>query len=92
MIPSRTENVVFRKVAGETILVPVQGNVAEMKKIYILNSLGEFIWERIDGSRSFEDIIDEITRHFDVTREEASSDLSEFITSLQERNLIEVRK
>ncbi|RMG04147.1 MAG: PqqD family protein [Nitrospirae bacterium] len=89
MIPSKTDNVVYRKVAGETILVPVHGDVAKMKKIYILNNLGEFIWERIDGRKSVDEILDEIVENFEVTRDEARKDLNEFINSLKERNLVE---
>ncbi len=90
MTPVKKENVVFRKVAGETLLVPIRGDIADMKKIYILNSLGEFIWNMINGERSFEDILDAILANYEVTREEAEKDIKEFLDLMAERNLVEV--
>jgi len=90
MKPVKTENVVYRKVADEVLLIPICGDVADMKRIYVLNEVGDFIWEHIDGKRSIGDILDAILERYEVSREEAEGDLKDFIKTMAERNLIEV--
>jgi hypothetical protein len=43
---------VTREVAGETIIVPIRGNVGDLNSIYTLNEVGTKIWELIDGKNS----------------------------------------
>jgi len=85
----KKSDIVYRKVAGETILVPVSGRLADMQRIFALNPVGEFIWDKLDGSRSLQQISDDIQRFFDVTGEEANADLEGFIAELLKEGLIE---
>ena len=85
----KKSDIVYRKVAGETILVPISGRLADMQRIFALNPVGEFIWDKLDGSRSLQQISDDIQRFFDVTGEEANADLEGFIAELLKEGLIE---
>jgi len=85
----KKSDIVYRKVAGETILVPISGRLADMQRIFALNPVGEFIWDKLDGSRSLHQISDDIQRFFDVTGEEANADLEGFIAELLKEGLIE---
>jgi hypothetical protein len=49
---ARSEGVVARVIADECILVPLARGGANLEAIYELNSVGAFIWERLDGSSS----------------------------------------
>jgi len=71
-----------RIVGEELILVPVKSNVADMDKIFTLNGVGNFIWEKIDGKNSEEDIIHEVANEFDVGTETATMDVKEFLNRL----------
>ena len=75
----RNNDIVSRNIAGETILVPIRGNLADMQNIFTLNKIGAFIWERLDGKRPLSQIIGLLLDHFDVSSEEAENDILEFI-------------
>jgi hypothetical protein len=81
-------SVVTRKIAGEVILVPVSGALADMQNIFSLDTVGEFIWELIDGVRSEEDLAEYVTDAFDVGFEQAQQDVIEFIDSLNKAGLV----
>jgi len=85
----RKEEIVYRKVAGEAILVPIKGKLADMQRIFALNPVGEFIWDEIDGSKTLQQISEDIRSRFDVTREDANADLEAFIAELLKEGLIE---
>lgn len=86
LLPS--ENVICRKIADETFLVPIQGNLANMRKIFALDAVGEFVWRRLDGKNSLEDIHEEIFNAFEVSRERAWKDLLRFKDELIREKLI----
>ncbi len=43
----RNEDFVARKIAGETVLVPIRQQLGDLESIYTLNEVATFIWERL---------------------------------------------
>ena len=84
----RAENIVSREIAGETILVPVRGRLADMQNIFTLNRVGTYIWDQLNGSRSLAEILDLVLHNFEVSREEAEQDILEFINHVSETGLV----
>ena len=80
--------IVSRPIAGETILVPVSGRLADMQRIFALNPAAEFIWKRLDGEKDLSAIRNEILEHFEVGEEQAERDIKEFISELLKEKLI----
>ena len=85
---SKADNIVCRRIMDETILVPIRGNLADMQRIYALNPIGAFIWDRLDGEKKLIDSRNDVLAHFDVNQEEAEPDIVEFITQVREAGLI----
>jgi len=85
----KREEIVARDIAGETILVPVRGDLADMQRIFSLSAVAAFLWEQIDGQKDLEIMISNVIGEFEVEKEAAASDLREFITKLLEAGLIE---
>jgi hypothetical protein len=84
------ESIVARRIAGEMMLVPIRGKLADMQKIYVLDTVGEFIWRKLDGKRSGKEICREVLKAFAVGEDEAEADTREFLASLvNERLLVE---
>ena len=79
----KDSSIVHRNIAGETILVPIRRNVADMESIYTLDGVGAFIWELIDGQRTVSDMKVAILDEYDVAPEAAEADLVEFLQRLQ---------
>jgi hypothetical protein len=87
-IYKQNDTVISRKIAGEIILVPIRGKLADMRRIFTLNPVAEYIWDWIDGENSIQTIENNIVSAFDVTHEAAARDLDEFVTVLLQENLI----
>jgi hypothetical protein len=84
----RQDNVIARKVAGEAILVPIRGNMADMQKLFILEGIGEFVWERLDGRATLGEIRDAVVKEFQVTAEQAEKDIEAFVSELRAADLV----
>jgi hypothetical protein len=82
-ILSHSPDVVTKKVGDEYVLVPIANNIADMDSVYTLNETGAFIWDLLNGSRSVEEIINELTTEYDIDIETATADVFEFADNLK---------
>jgi len=82
-------SVVTREIVGETLLVPISGDLADMDHIFALNPSGAFIWSQLDGEKSLEHIRDALCRNFTVERTQAWQDLQDLLAQLQAAGLVE---
>jgi len=85
----KKKDIVSREIAGETILVPLRGNLTDLQRIWSLNPVAAYIYKNLDGQKSLEDIRNEILSIFDVQKEDADSDIQEFISELLRSDLVE---
>lgn len=83
-IPSHSPAVVYRRINGEYLLIPLTDNIADMDSLYRMNETGAFIWELIDGKRDIRDITSKIAEEFDVETDIAEKDLLDFLREIQE--------
>jgi hypothetical protein len=91
LCPSRDiagRSVVTRRIADETILVPVAGGVGDLDGVYTLNDVGSFIWQRIDGRTPTAAIAHAVCEEFEVTVDQAIDDVEEFVDTLMSRGLV----
>jgi methyltransferase-like protein len=80
---SHSPAVVTRKTGNEYVLVPVANNIADMNSVFILNETGAFIWEKIDGKRTVEEIIDLVVNEYEIDNDTASKDVFDFIINMK---------
>ena len=80
---------VTREILGETIVVPITGELASMDDIFSLNDTGAFIWRAFNGERSLGAIRNGLTERFEVAPEAAEADLRELVSTLVEAQLLE---
>jgi hypothetical protein len=78
----KNENMVFRKIADECVLVPIRNNVADLRSIYSLNPVGARIWELIDGETGLEQIKKVLQDEFEATDEQLKKDIENFTEQL----------
>jgi hypothetical protein len=75
--PVRNPDIVMRSEEKEAMLFnPENGN------ILCINKTGILIWGLCDGKHSGEEIVGKITEKYDVSREEAENDYSEYLSDL----------
>ena len=80
---------VTRSIAGETLVVPVRGQVGDLDAIYNLNEVGAFIWEQIDGRKNITQVVEAVRREFDVALDQAEKETSQFVAALEGAGMIE---
>ena len=79
----------LREVAGEIIVIPVGETALRFNGMICLNEVSALIWKGLQAEQSREEILESVLNEFDVSREEASADLDEFLHQLSENNLLE---
>jgi hypothetical protein len=84
----RTPDVVLRTVADETFLLPVRGDLMSTVEMFVLSEVGRFIWSRTDGARGYEELVADVRGEFEVSEEQARSDVREFLNQLQAYGLL----
>jgi hypothetical protein len=80
---------VTRRIADETIIVPVVGGVGDLDAIFTLNDVGSHIWQLIDIPTTVQAIVESVARTFDVSSGEAERDVVEFLDKLATAGLIQ---
>lgn len=85
----RKSTFITRNIAGETLLVPLAGKIADLQRVIALNSVGAFIWEQLATPHTLEGIAAALASAFTVDAETARRDAAEFCGQLEAANLIE---
>jgi hypothetical protein len=88
----RSQSVVSRRIAGETLIVPVRGKVGDLASIYSFNATGTLLWESLASPQSFADLVEVIHREYAVEVEQADRDVRQFLSDAISAGLIEMSK
>lgn len=87
----RSQSVVSRLIGGETLIVPVRGNVGDLASIYSFDQIGSLIWTLLDIPKSLSDLVAAVEQEYDVTAERARKDVEQFLNDMLSAGLAEVR-
>ena len=84
----RSESVVSRVIAGETLIIPVRKGVGDLASIYSLNEVASAIWRAIQQPRHKEEIVSAIAREFAGEPEQIEHDVDTFLGEMHSAGLI----
>jgi hypothetical protein len=84
----RIENVVIRKIADETLLVPINQTGADLQKVYVLNETGVELWESLDIPKSMAEIVDNLCTIYDAEGEKIARDIAPVVKELLHQGLL----
>lgn len=87
-IHSLKGNYVLRQIAGEYLAVPISNEAGDDANIVILNPVSQIIWGKLENGADFNEILKAVTAEFDVSDEEATDDIKEFLNGLEEAKLL----
>ncbi len=62
----RSESVVARVVAGETLIVPVRARVGDLASIYSFNGTGTLIWKLLESPRTVSELTTAVVDEYEV--------------------------
>lgn len=84
----RAPTVITRRVAGETVLVPVAARTSDPEfksaRLYVLNETGEYLWSLLDSARSSVELAQNLTLEFETAASRAQSDVEAFLAALRD--------
>ena len=86
----RSESVVARIVAGETLIVPVNARVGNLVSIYSFNGTAALIWKLLETAKTIMELATALTQAFKVESERAERDVAEFVDEMKAVGLVEV--
>lgn len=87
-LPAKASDLVARKIAGEYILVPVRGDLADLSRIFALSPVAQHVWEQLDRVASFDELLQSVVERFEVGEQEAAGDLRDFLAQLERAGLV----
>ena len=85
----RSDGIVVREVAGECLLVPTAAGEVDLDSLFLLNEVGLFIWERLDGHLDLNELAAAVADEFEVAAPDALRDVTAFLEDLRARRLVE---
>lgn len=85
----RSQSVVARVVAGETLIVPIRCRVGDLASIYRLNGTGSLIWEMLESPRTLKELATRVSLEYDVDPVQAADDVANFVAEMNAMGLLE---
>jgi len=80
---ARNPNAAYRVYDGKaTIVLP------EHAAVHVLNEVGSFVWDRLDGQRTLATIVDEVAATYEVSPDQAHQDVAAFVAALLEQKMV----
>ena len=85
----RSASIVARDVAGEHLLVPVSGAVADMRQLFSLNDSGQEIWDALADTATEDQLVEVLVRKYKADGAAVRRDVRELLGQLVERKLVD---
>ena len=79
----REEEVASKVIDGEAIIINLANGV-----YYSMDKVGALVWDVLQGGHSLEEAILAVTGHYDVSREQAESNVRDLVQELVQENLV----
>jgi hypothetical protein len=86
----RSQSVVARVVAGETLLVPIRGKVGDLGSIYSFNGTGTLIWKLLESPKTVSQLVSGVAQEYDIDPAQAECDVANFVGEMKAVGLVEV--
>ena len=84
----RSNSVVSRVIAGETLIVPVRRGVGDLASIYSLNPVATAIWQVLAEPRSTDEVVRVVADEFEAEAEKIVADVQSFLAEMQSAGLV----
>lgn len=84
----RSDSVVSRVIAGETLIVPIRKGIGDLASIYSLNLVATTLWEALSQPCSKPEMVDQIANHFAADRQQIERDVDSFLREMELAGLV----
>lgn len=87
-----SDDVVAREIEGELIIVPLVAGMGDVDdELYTLNPTGQAIWQRLDGTRTLGQIVDDLAQEYDAPRASIEQDVLGLMGELFRRRMVSIQ-
>ncbi len=83
------KEVVVRCVAGEYMLIPVGGTVADYNGLFVVTESGMLLWNLIKNGAEKEELVSALMKEYGIDSKTAAEDTNEFIRKLCDLGIAE---
>ncbi len=87
-----SDDVVAREIEGEVIIVPLVTGIGDSEdELFTFNETGKAVWAKLDGMRTLDTVIEELTATFAAEPGEIDVDVIGLVTELVSRRIVTAR-
>ena len=79
---------ILKDIAGSFVVVPTGDNLVDFSAMITLNETGAFLWNLLSDEISIEELADAMCGEYEISREEAISDVTEFVETLKNKKVL----
>jgi len=79
----RNPDFIYRKIVDESVLIPIHQDIANMDSIFTLNSVGAFIWEKLEQPLTQAILQEVILDEYNADPEVLLADLDTFMNQMK---------
>ena len=87
LFPKQNEDVHSTVLDGDSVLLNLRTG-----RYYTLNAVGSVVWEQCTGACSLASILASISERFDVTSQQAQSDIVDLVVQLRQEGLLHTER
>lgn len=86
----RGERHVYRHIAGEHLLIALHGE--SLEPLFALTPTAALLWNRLEAWCTADELTEALVREYEVTRDQAATDVEEFLAQLGEVDAVKRRE
>jgi hypothetical protein len=84
-----SDDIVAREIEGEIIIVPLVAGIGDMEdELFTLNETGKAVWNKLDGRRPLNQVIDELAAVYQSEAGEIDQDVMGLVAELVRRRML----
>ena len=84
------ENLVLRQVADTWTVLPLGKDIINFDGMLTLNDTGAMLWQMLENGAEKEELVKSLTKEYDVSEQQALTDIEEFIDKLSNAGCLQV--
>ncbi len=88
-IKRNEENVVWERIENEVFVILTKENE---EKVFKLNKTAGYLWENSDGTKTVQELIEQLCLKYDVDETKAFNDITKFIDQMKDLQLLALSK
>lgn len=73
----------LKEIAGSFVVIPVSSILVDFDGMITLNETGVFLWRLLEEERTFEDLLTELQKEYDVDEKTAREDIAAFLDEIR---------